>query len=281
MAKTGAATLHIIYRTCAVENSSPRPEYYSKALCAASLRLAISEATISCDLIVIQDGPEQSEALPVLKPVTGKTITTAGLGNAASLQVAFRFVNSRTDWSDEDLVYFVEDDYLHTPSAISRLGDAWHLPKSVCYLTLYEHPNAYARGGPNVKELIHLGPGGHWRTITSTCMTFAARLSCFRRDFRLHMMAADNDGKPLDYALWLAIQGAWPERALLRYYRSVPTVLSLRGRSLRVAKAHMIMRRTPRTTQLVAPLPSEATHLDLSAGLARGVDWEQVAMLVR
>ena len=53
----------------------------------------------------------------------GEVVSREGLGNIGSFQECLRQADDR-GWPDGDPVYFVEDDYLHVPSALQDLVEA-------------------------------------------------------------------------------------------------------------------------------------------------------------
>ena len=201
-------TIHAIYRTTGSENLSRRPTYYSKELCALSLRRAL-EQTPRTTLTVINDG-DSSEAVPILEPIARTVIKQERKGNAGSYLAAVEMALEQ-EYEDNDWVYFVEDDYLHTVDAVACLARAAAgLPEAVAYATLYDHPNNYYKGtgGPVAgPAFVYQVGSDYWRSVTSVCMTFGARLSALRQDFPIHCRAATGQ-IPDDFGLWLALQGA-------------------------------------------------------------------------
>jgi hypothetical protein len=132
--------------------------------------------------------------------------------------------------------YMVEDDYVHARGAIEGLLEGLTLAP---YVSLYDHADKYAGGhfvGRSGGELarVLVGATRHWRTASSTTMTFAARQGTVQADatvWELFTMGT----YPHDFGIWAALYGS-------------------RGRAL------------------VTPLPSLATHADV-AFLAPLVDW--------
>jgi hypothetical protein len=91
---------------------------------------------------------------------------------------------------DSEVVYFLENDYLHLPNSHKAIYDALLLGAD--YVTLYDHPDKYMRreqgGNPFVQEdnaeqtKVYLGKNNHWKLTNSTTMTFAARVSTLKKD---------------------------------------------------------------------------------------------------
>jgi hypothetical protein len=104
------------------------------------------------------------------------------LGNAGSLKAAFDLAMT---YDDNDIVYFVEDDFLHLPNPKEYLVEA--LDK-VDYVSLYDHSDKYAKGpnpfvddfGENTK--VFLTKSSHWKFTNSTVQTFATRVKTLKED---------------------------------------------------------------------------------------------------
>lgn len=264
----------MLYRFYAGDNSHPRPPYYSKELCLESL-LQAAEQCSGASVLLLQDGYDEHPALSGLQGRPASLLREEPAGNSGSFVRALDFALN-SDWDEDTIVYFVEDDYLHQGDSLLRLERGAAALPQIDYFTLYEHPNSYAFGVPDAREFVYVDGLNYWRTITSTCMTFAARLSALRRDSALFRAAATGPN-PNDYPLWLAIQGGRMPRLLLEHYHSIPRAGALLGS----AKAAMLRRRRPESVLLACCLPSGATHLDLSDGLAPMVDWAAVARTVK
>jgi hypothetical protein len=175
----------------------------------------------------------------VLKDESGGPI-----GNAASFRHALRLATT-SGFPDDDIVYFVEDDYLHTPDALVKLVEFFE-EKHPDYATLYDHPARYNGQDfdrPGGEQIIHSG-SHHWRTQESTCMTFAARVETLRWDYA-RISAYLGTVHPQDRELFMHLQ------SLGRYPRCKP-------------------QRT-----LWGPIPSLATHCE-TEWLAPCVNWEAI-----
>lgn len=110
------------------------------------------------------------------------------LGNAQSLKYAIdQAINT-----EEDFIYFAEDDYLYLPNAKDLILDGF-LNKSIDYISLYDHPDKYSESysfGETSK--VYRTNKSHWRETQSTCMTFAARKSALKRDIDIwHQYTSD------------------------------------------------------------------------------------------
>lgn len=84
------------------------------------------------------------------------------------------------DYKDDDIIYVVEDDYMHRKGWEDALRDAFS-QTGADYCTLYDHPDKY-RDYPNLTSRIFTGRLCHWRETPSTTNTFAARFKTLRED---------------------------------------------------------------------------------------------------
>lgn len=93
---------------------------------------------------------------------------------------------------DNDLVYLLEDDFLHLPDSKKLLIEGLH--KVDAYITLYDHPDKYINkefgGNPFIEsegEITRLikTDSVHWKITNSTVMSFAARVSRLKSDYDL------------------------------------------------------------------------------------------------
>jgi hypothetical protein len=199
------------------------------------------------------------------------------------------------DWADDDLVYLVEDDYLHAPDAIERLTAAMRALPEVAYLMTYgstpSHPVGTAEHyaeimppdwRPGVPATVD---GLTWRPAMAPTSTFAVRVGALREDYRLFLQAhLPYRSHYLDFQLGLVWQGYEPYRWSDVAKEAVGLGGGgLKGRVKGVTEApfkaafNLRAHRRPSRRRLVyVAEPNLATHVELDL-LAPGVDWELVA----
>lgn len=169
---------------------------------------------------------------------------------------------------DAEFVYFAEDDYLYEEDSFIRMLGFLRSADENSFVSPYDHPDCYKLDLHREAKWISVFEGHHWRTASSTCLTFLTRkqtLACYQRAFRSY---SKGNG---DCALWLSVTKR-------RIFDPVTVVRSL-ARHERCwrepVKAWMycwsqILIGT--TAKLWVPIPAFATHL--SAGsLSPGCDW--------
>ncbi len=166
-----------------------------------------------------------------VKPETEKELLSqfqdvhfTALGNSKSFVYA---LDLAVQHPDEQIVYLVEDDYLHMPDAERIIIEGL---EKADYVSLYDHPDKYMSPGPNplVRDggedtKVILTRSTHWKFTNSTTMTFAARAQTLKQDYELLKQHCQTD-IPMDYSMF--------------------TLLLQRGR------------------KLITPIPGRSTHCD-------------------
>lgn len=110
--------------------------------------------------------------------------------NGGSSAAGFRLVlDAALTLPDEEVVYFVEDDYLHLQDSRKILLEGLEHSH---YVTLYDHIDKYIpafMGGNHFigedgaeETKVFLSKSRHWKLTNSTTMTFAATVKTLRED---------------------------------------------------------------------------------------------------
>lgn len=239
--------LHILYRICEKENFKKRPYFFSKKLCLENFLQAFQRVE-NASLHLICDGDVNPEIIsPALSFAEVKYLPN--VGNSNSFWTVFE---SALDFPEHDLIYFVEDDYLHCLDALEKLLDCYQsIPCD--YITLYDHPVRYM---PNYafgedwlvnNPTVLVSEHHHWREVESTCMTFASNPSVLRADYLIFKEHTVGRKVPNDRELFRQLQH-------LGCYKDISS--------------------SP-TRRLIGPIPSLATHCE-EPWLAPVVIWEDV-----
>ena len=154
---------------------------------------------------------------------------------AGSFLRTLEIVESR-GYDDDTIIYFVEDDYLHRENWCEVLIEAFDLPTQ--YVSLYDHLDKYTDAGYNdLVSKVFQTDSCHWRTVPSTCNTYAGKLRQLNQDMIIHkhFSAASPDGISMDHAKFVEL-----------------------GRHGR---------------RLITPMPGYSTHCDLLHSPT--IDWEK------
>lgn len=173
--------IHVINRHCKFSNLSankPRPAYFSREKCLINLwktsRHHQVQGTINFHYLF--DGDLTDHFLLKHKQQNRIINFNAGTGAKSflfALDYAMKVVTN-----PEDIIYFLEDDYLHKPNWPFILEEGIQLDPNG-YVSLYDHPDKYPGSEEytsmytNLVSSILVSNSLHWRTVYSTTDTFA------------------------------------------------------------------------------------------------------------
>ena len=284
-------TLHLVYRSYGGENTKRRPPYYSKLLTLLSF-IRAAERVPDADVVFVNDGPIPEDRLHLM---TGAGSVISMGDTAAGMRASYVFaldLPDREGWAADDVVMFVEDDYLFTAEGFVALTSAIDDP-SIDYFSLYgERPDTTSiedRREFAVPAGWHPQPevvikGRTWFNQPSITSTFGARVGALRADrdiFEQCMRPFRH--RFLDHETFLMVQGAIPyhgwelvsglpddfersARGVVRALVLVPYRFAINRRARRQLRPHL----------LYAVTPNEATHVEYPV-VSGDRDWESVA----
>lgn len=268
------ATIWVLYRVTGGENKKPRPEWFSKALCAASINDAIAYARAR-ELAVISVAFHDSSSGPLAADLQAQVarfdrqFSISGGSSSKSWRRLLGVVDASIPFADEDILYFVEDDHLHHVESLDFLATG-----AADYRFLYSRDS----------EFEPLSPVG-WRNCVSGVTSFATTGHIYRAD-RFMLKLFSGAGAAWDNLTCRVLSGQ--AKSVLRSEQAVPaTVAGDDGR----LRHHPLMRKNfrrawrfvglgwaliqaPRTLQCA--MPNLAAHCELRE-LPEGLDWENIA----
>jgi len=136
--------------------------------------------------IIIYADNVKTETYEWLKSYECELIRTNGGSSAAGFRI---ILQDALKLSDTEVVYFVEDDYLHLPNSRKILLEGL---ERAHYVTLYDHVDKYipaSMGGNHFigddgaeETRVFLTNSSHWKLTNSTTMTFASTVETLRED---------------------------------------------------------------------------------------------------
>lgn len=97
-----------------------------------------------------------------------------------------KFVKSK-NYSDDTIIYFLEDDYVHRPNWSKILLEGFTL--NADYVTLYDHVFFL---NDDIFYKIFKTESTHWRVVPATTNTFACKYSTLLEDYEIHEEASLN-----------------------------------------------------------------------------------------
>lgn len=131
-------------------------------------------------------------------------IQVINCGNEASSFLKTLEIVESFDFDDETIIYFLEDDYLHRENWCNILLEAFTLP--IHYVSLYDHLDKYLDYPDLTSKIFHTS-SVHWRTVPSTCNTYAAKYGQLKEDMNIHrhFSAASPDGITMDHSKFVQL----------------------------------------------------------------------------
>ena len=174
--------MKIIYRISDAGYNKVKPEYINNENCLKNATDVFKEA----DWLVIADNVSEQTDNMIQKYVSRSDIFYASVGHGAgTFNLA---LNTALTYDDEEIVYFIENDYLHKPESQKVLEEGFELGAS--FVSLYDHPdkylppskggNPYCEGGAEDTR-VYLTDSCWFKITNSTTMTFAAKVSTLKR----------------------------------------------------------------------------------------------------
>ena len=155
-----------------------RPDWFSYEKCYRSIKDA------DVDLYILLDGTKDQHHFQF--DAEDNVIEFTGGSDAQSLLFCLEFIEKQK-LDSEDIVYIVEDDYLHLKGWDQILQEAFST-FNVDYVTLYDHPDKYFLPMYNdlQSKLLHSN-SVHWRTTPSTCNTYSGKWRTFQKHWGTHI----------------------------------------------------------------------------------------------
>lgn len=189
-----------------------RPHGFWPGPCIESLfaSLVYSRTQTHCTVIVPDTSTAQLVATLIPHDLPHSLVVSGVYGNSESFY--YSLVLALDESAPSDIIYMVEDDYIHMGPIADFLADGIGV-NPTGYVTLYDDPLHYFKS-EDVRPLryettLHIGHLRHWCVSPSTTMTFATTAWVIRRDWRIHCSNLVLGNKPRDRAIWetLASQG--------------------------------------------------------------------------
>lgn len=176
--------MKIIYRISDAGYSKVKPNYITNENC---LKNALQVfPTAEYDWSIIADNVSEDTNTMIQKYISRDYIHYVSVGHGAgTFNLA---LDEALQSSDKEIVYFLENDYLHKPQCGKVLREGFGLGAS--FVALYDHPdkylspseggNPYCEGGAEDTR-VYLTDSCHWKITNSTTMTFASKVSTLKR----------------------------------------------------------------------------------------------------
>lgn len=193
--------MKLIYRISDTGYNKVKPSYINNENCLKNA----SQVFHNYDWIVIADNVSEETLKMILKYQTNIVKVKVGHG-AGTFNLA---LTEALKFNDDEVVYFLENDYLHKPGSNDILLEGFSIGSD--YVALYDHPDKYINGANPFVESggevtrVMLSKSCHWKMTNSTTMTFASKVKTLREDGQL-LRSFTSEMYPKDFQMFLALR---------------------------------------------------------------------------
>ena len=176
--------MKFIYRISDTGYNKVKPDYINNENCLKNFCNVFFDYI--CGINIIADNCSESTIDMIKKYIDPINIEKVSIGHGAgTFNLA---LDKALKQDDEEIIYFVENDYLHKQNSPKILKEGFELGAS--FVSLYDHPdkyinpseggNPYCDGGAEDTR-VYLTNSCHWKITNSTTMTFASKVSTLKR----------------------------------------------------------------------------------------------------
>lgn len=177
--------MKIYYRISDVGYKKIKPDFVNNENCLKNF-VSVFNKYIT-DIYIIADNICAATNAMVQKYIDTNNIINVNVGHGAgTFNIALDYAIKQ---ADEEIVYFVENDYIHIHNSPEIIYEGLSL--GFPYVTLYDHPdkyidpslggNPFCVGGAEDTK-VYLTSSCHWKITNSTTMTFATKSKFLKRD---------------------------------------------------------------------------------------------------
>ena len=198
--------MKIIYRISDTGYKKIKPSYINNENCIKNFFTVFQNE----DILILADNICQNTYKMINKYATRNNIEEVSIGHGAG---TFNLALDKAILlNDNEIVYFVENDYLHRINSPYLILDGFNIGAD--FVTLYDHPdkyldpkyggNKYCHGGAE-NTRVYLGQYCHWKLTNSTTMTFASKVNTLKKtEMILRKWTSGNH--PYDFDMFLELQ---------------------------------------------------------------------------
>ena len=176
--------MKLIYRISDAGYNKVKPAYINNETCLKNFCNVFFNHIH--DILIIADNCSDATIDMIKKYIDPINIIKVSVGHGAgTFNLA---LDKALLYNDDEIVYFIENDYLHKQYSDKILKEGFELGAS--FVALYDHPdkyldpskggNPYCTGGAEDTR-VYLTDLCHWKITNSTTMTFASKVSTLKR----------------------------------------------------------------------------------------------------
>jgi hypothetical protein len=200
--------MKIIYRISDAGYNKVKPEYINNETCLKNFCNVFFDYIH--DILIIADNCSDMTIDMINKYIDPINIIKVSIGHGAgTFNLA---LDKALTYADDEIVYFVENDYLHKQGSVEILKQGFELGAS--FVALYDHPdkyldpslggNPYCVGGAEDTR-VYLTDSCHWKITNSTTMTFSSKVSTLKRTEPI-LRKHTNTSHPNDFHMFLELR---------------------------------------------------------------------------
>lgn len=197
----------IIYRISDAGYNKVKPDYINNENCLKNA----TEVFKNASFLVIADNVSEPTKKMIRKYIEEDSdVEYVSVGHGAgTFNLA---LDEALTLDDDEIVYFIENDYIHKPNSQKVLEEGFEL--GAPFIALYDHPDKYldpSRGGNPYCEggaedtRVYLSNNVHWKITNSTTMTFAAKVSTLKK-YKDTLRNFTKDTHPNDFQMFLHLR---------------------------------------------------------------------------
>ena len=191
--------IHIFYRHYNVSGTDnrSRPKWFNFEKCFVNLLKTIQNKNV--ELHVVFDGDINFNFIGKYQDKFTTHLIKAGNDQSSFFQT-WEIAKS-IPMEQTDLVYFIENDYLHLQGWDQKVTELFETYKLLHYVSLYDHNDKYFL--PMYEDLvskIFTTETHHWRTTPSTCGSFIITKQLFDLDYDINTSIVGDHNKFLQLA---------------------------------------------------------------------------------
>jgi hypothetical protein len=163
-----------------------RPYWFNYEKCFINLLNTIKNKN-NIELHVIMDGVIENNWINKYKDkyISHEIITTHDMDSVTKEVYS---VIKKINCEDTDLIYLLENDYLHVDNWVEIILNLYKNFEGLSYVSLYDHNDKYI--SPLYNDLvskIFASDYHHWRTTPSTCGSYITTKKIFNEDYNVHI----------------------------------------------------------------------------------------------
>ena len=196
--------MRIIYRISDTGYNKVKPDYINNESCLKNATKVFKDAHWS--ILADNISEETNDMIQKHHPRSEISYLEVGHG-AGTFNIA---LNEALTYDDNEIVYFIENDYLHKLDSQKILEEGFN-NLGASFISLYDHPDKYLdpnEGGNPYCEgrsettRVYCTDSVHWKITNSTTMTFAAKVSTLK-DCEDTLRKHTSGSHPNDFQMFL------------------------------------------------------------------------------